>query len=134
LNLIWAVPCRDFTLRSDRTADIEGAGVDNIWVGELPAQVRVNVLLQFGLLEGEESQLSIELAGPGGALIGEPLDRSLHGETYPGHRPGYQITRLVPAEFRFMAEQPGVYVAEIRTDNRHQTSLFFVVRDEPPPR
>jgi hypothetical protein len=132
LRLIWAVSCRSYVLQTDGTAVIEGAGVDNIWVDSLPADLTVTMLMRFGMLEGEESELEIDLLSP--AMSGSPgwLATTLQPVPGPYHQAGHEIAFTRPAVFRFDAETPGIYSAEIYTDARHQDAVYFFVREGRP--
>lgn len=132
MRLIWAVSCRNYVLQADGTAVIEGAGVDNIWVDSLPAELSVTMLLRFGMLEEEESDLQIDLLSPGMASSPGWLQTALQATPGLHHRAGHEITFIRPVVFRFDAETPGIYSAEIYTDGRHQDAVFFAVREGQP--
>jgi len=127
VRLVWAVACRSYELQDDRTADIEGAGVNRVWVNRMPEEVSLPLLLRLGFLENEPpTELRIELYGPEMSSFGE-LATSLEGEPGPGHRPGDEMPMIYPLELRFWANRVGNYSAEIYADGRHQDSVFFVV-------
>jgi hypothetical protein len=132
LRLIWAVSCRHYVLQDDGTAVIEGAGVDNIWIDALPAELSVTMLLRFGMLEGEESDLQIDLLSPGMASSPGWLSTTLSATPGEHHRPGHEIAFTRPVVFLFDAETEGIYSAEIYTDGRYQASVYFVVREGEP--
>jgi hypothetical protein len=132
LRVIWAVSCRSYDLHDDGTAEIEGAGVDTFWVETLPAELQLNVLLKLGLLEGEESELKIDLRGSGMTLLGT-LDRSIRAQPQSGHQAGHEVVSLRPTLFRILAESEGIHSVEIYTDNRFQDAMYFGVRLGSPP-
>jgi hypothetical protein len=128
LRLIWAVTCRSYELHEDETVDVEGDGVDEIWVPALGTEVELPVLLRFGLQEGEEALLRIELLAPEPLHMLRELETTIFGKPRPGHREGYEVPLVVPIALRFEPESEGIYSAEVFTDRRRETSLFFSVR------
>jgi hypothetical protein len=128
LRLVWAVSCRSYELREDRTADIEGAGVNQVWVDAVPAEVSLPLLLRLGFLENEpEAELRIELLGPEMSSFGE-LTTPISASPGLNHRPGDEVPIIYPVELLFDADREGNHSAEIYCDLRHETSVFFVVR------
>ncbi len=98
-----------------------------VWVDSLPTEIDLPIVCRLGLLEGEEMDLRIELLGPGMTLLGE-LDTPFVGEPPAGHQPEDEIAIMQPLHLRFEAITAGTHCADIRADNRHQTSVFWVVR------
>jgi len=104
--------------------------VNQVWVAELPTDVVFPVLCRVGVLENEEpAPLRIELLGPEMSSYGE-LETELAATPAPDHRPGDEVPAIYPIELRFAVARAGNHSAEIYTDGRHQTSVFFVVRVE----
>lgn len=127
MRVVWVVSCRSYELREDRTADIEGAGVNRVWVDRVPSEIAVPLLLRLGFLENEPAaQLRIELLGPEMSSFDE-LGTMVHAEPGPDHRPGDEVPIIYPVEIRFVADRTGSYSVEVFSESRHEDSVFFVV-------
>ena len=128
---MWAVACRSFEIHDDRTASIEGAGVNQVWVESLPSDVSLPVLFNLGLLENEEAELQIELLAPDMLMLGT-LDTTFVAEPRTDHRPGDVVTMIEAIILSFRAEVAGNYSAEVYADGRPLKSIFWVVKEGTP--
>jgi hypothetical protein len=132
LRLLWAVPCRSATI-GPGGADIEGAGVNNVWVPSLPAELSFTILLGLGSVpEYPEGELELHLLGPGLDPL-QSLDTTIAAAPTPDWEEGSEIVGLVPVVLRFDANNPGNHSVEIYIDGKHRQSIFFVVRVGTPP-
>lgn len=136
MQIDWAVSCDSYELRDDATADIYEAGHDTYYVGSVPAECDLTILVRLILEEGETGEIELELVAP--------LTVPLGSKTYPiqavpgtNHRAGYLVTQIEALEVRFPVETEGIYVAEIRTQPRRgdpaspkwHRSVFLYVRE-----
>jgi len=130
LRLLFAVPCRSATVGPDG-ADIEGAGINQVWVESVPGDVSFTVLLGLATVpQDPEGKLELHLLGPGMTVL-EQLEAELAADPPAGGAsdlpPGFEATGLVPIVLRFTAQDAGTHSIEVYLDGRHRDSLFFVV-------
>jgi hypothetical protein len=116
----------------DRTADLIGAGVNQVWVQRLPTEISLPVVLRIGGIENEPAaKLRIELLGPAMSSFGE-LETEITLDEPQDHQPGYEISDVFPIEVRFRVERKGNHSVEILLDGKHAATAFFVVHIEAP--
>jgi hypothetical protein len=133
VRIDWALPCRYAEAAADGTATIVGAGLDSLWVGELPADVGTFMMLRIAAPPDEfetEHQLALRLVDP---------ERDEHDvlsvgfgpvpEPPPLLHPGLEAGLLIPVGVGWQAEHYGLYTLEVYVDERRQRSLPILVRD-----
>lgn len=133
MQVDWALPCRFAEALPDGTAALFGAGLDSIWLPEIPADVGTFLMMRISgpTYEFEqEHTLAVKLIDPqsgehellvaGFGPIDEP-PQHLH----PGLDPGI----LIPAAIGWRAEHFGLYTLEVFIDDRRQRSIAILVRD-----
>lgn len=106
--------------------------MNQVWVDSLPADVSLPVLFNLGLLENEEVLFQIEMLAPDMSLLGT-LDTPFVADPLPSHRPGDVVSTIEPIHLNFRAELAGNYSAEVYSDRRLLTSIFWVLHEGTPP-
>jgi len=133
LEVAWALPCRFAEATPDGTATLVGAGLDSVWLAEVPADAGVFLMMRISgpRYEFEEAhRFAIKLIDPQRdeqnvleAGFGPMEEPPQAGE--PGVDPGI----LVPAAIGWQAEHFGLYTLEIYVDDKRNRSIPIQVRD-----
>jgi len=133
LEVAWALPCRFAEATPDGTATIVGAGLDSMFISEVPADVGVFLMMRIAgpqyefqeqhsvavkLIDPERDEQDILEAGFG------PVE-----ELPPAYHPGLDPGVLLPAAIGWRAEHFGLYTLEIYVDGRRTRSVPILVRD-----
>lgn len=134
MQVVWAIPCRFAEATPDGTATIVGAGLDSVWLPEVPADVGVFVMLRVAgaAYEFEEPHtFAMRLVDPQSDehnLLS--LEFGPMAEPPPLLHPGMDPGILVPVAIGWRAEHFGLYTLEIYIDDRRERSVAILVRDQ----
>lgn len=133
MEVAWVLPCRFAEATPDGTATIVGAGLDSMWVPEVPADVGVFLMMRIAgpqyefqdqhtvavkLIDPEREEQDVLTAGFG------PMD-----ELPPAYDPALDPGVLIPAAVGWRAEHFGLYTLEIYVDERRNRSVPILLRD-----
>lgn len=140
MQLDWAVSCDSYEWRYDGTVDIESAGIDTIYVDDLPEDIDITILVRLLMAEGETAEIAMEVWGPDMAPLGR-LPQTINATPGPNYRPGFIVSQIEELRAGFTAEAEGTYSAEIYTteargdptSEKYRRSLFYTVRLGPAP-
>jgi hypothetical protein len=133
LEVAWALPCRFAEAAADGTATIVGAGLDSMWVTEVPADVGTFLVMRVTGPQYEfeaEHTVVVKLVDPErnehDILISSfgPME-----ESPPTYHPGLDPGILLPAAVSWRAEHLGLYTLEIYVDEKRNRSVPILVRD-----
>lgn len=133
MEVAWALTCRFAEATPDGTATLVGAGLDSIWLPEVPSDVGVFLMMRVSgpVYEFEEAHtIAVKLVDPErdeqevltagfGPMGGPP----------PGYHPGTDPGILVPAAIGWRAEHFGLYTLDVLIDARPKRSIPILVRD-----
>jgi hypothetical protein len=133
LQVVWALPCRFAEATPDGTATIVGAGLDSLFLPEVPADVGVFLMMRISGAEyefQEQHTVAVKLIDPErdvqdilAAGFGPMDEPPTHFD--PGLDPGI----LIPAAIGWHAEHFGLYTIEIHVDEHRDRSIPILVRD-----
>jgi hypothetical protein len=115
LRVDWAVPCRYAEAPGDGTANMLGAGIDTLWLPELPVAVAIFLMLRLAGPEDEfreETQLEVRVVDPEREET-QALSLGFSTEEMPPLKvPGIEAGALVPAVIQWEASHHGLYTLE----------------------
>jgi hypothetical protein len=133
LRIDWIIACRYVEVH-DRLGTIIGAGIDTLWVPELPATLRVGIAIRLVAMP-DEVQPGVKhvvvnrIRDPQATEIGQgTLELELSGEPQPDWLTGV----IVPAAVTFEAAEEGTFTIEFEIDGI-ATALPISVIHGPPP-
>jgi hypothetical protein len=133
VQLAWAIPCRFAEAMADGTATLVGAGFDSIWVGALPADVSMVLMMRItgARYEFEEAhRLAVRIIDPQTEEQDVlAADFGALGEPPPLRHLGLDPFILAPATIRWQAGHHGLYTIEVHLDERRGRSIPILVRD-----
>ena len=134
MRVDWALVCRYGEQNQDGTATLVGAGIDALWLAEVPSDVGIFLMLrlagqpdefqeaahQFGinLIDPESDERDL-LSFEFGPMPGPP----------PLAQPGLDVGMLLPAQVQWQADHFGLYTLELLIDGRRQRSIAITIRD-----
>jgi hypothetical protein len=133
VDVAWALPCRFAEVSPDGTATLVGAGLDSVWIQEVPADVGVFLMMRISgavyefdeahtvavrLIDPEREEQEVLSAGFG------PMP-----EPPPQHDPAIDPGVLIPAAIGWTAGHFGLYTLDILVDDRPRRSIPILVRD-----
>jgi hypothetical protein len=93
----WAIPCR-YAEENGGLATIVGAGIDRLYVSELPGEVGVLIALRIVLREdelGHEHEIAFTLYDPTMAVVAH-LEGHFSAEAHPAKEPGWETGMIAP--------------------------------------
>ncbi len=133
MNIDWIIPCR-FVEVHDGLATIIGAGIDTLWVEELPAQVQVVLAIRLlGMAEELDHEIkhafTNRIRDPQGKVIGEVSGEIAIGAT-PA-RPEWLAGITLPLAAGFEAAEEGTYTLEFAFDDAEKSLPIHVVVGQP---
>ena len=117
----------------DGTATIVGAGIDSLWVTEVPADVGIFLMMRISgaAYEFEESHtIAVKLVDPESgehAILTAALNATT--ELPPLLHAGLDPGVLLPAAIAWQAEHFGLHTIEIFVDDKRERSVPILVRD-----
>jgi hypothetical protein len=133
VDVVWALTCRFAETTPDGTATLVGAGLDSVWVQEVPADVGVFLMMRIAGAAyefGETHTLAVKLIDP------ERDEQEVLTATFgpieempPQHHPALDPGILVPAGIGWRAEHLGLYTLDVLVDDRPRRSIPILVRD-----
>jgi hypothetical protein len=133
VDVAWALACRFAEVTPDGTATLVGAGLDSVWVPEVPADVGIFLMMRIAgasyefqeahtiavkLIDPEREEQEVLTAGFG------PVD-----ELPPQYHPALDPGILIPAGIGWHAEHFGLYTLDVLVDDRQRRSIPILVRD-----
>jgi hypothetical protein len=134
MNIEWVIPCRYVEVH-DSLGTIIGAGIDTLWLPDLPAPIQV--LLALRLLATEEEltadqkhPVTNRVRDPHGEIVSDVSgELSIAGEST---RPEWVVGIIVPALVQFEATDEGTYTIEQTVDEASVSLPIHIVHGLPP--
>jgi hypothetical protein len=139
VRIDWAIPSRFAEAGQDGTATLIGAGVDSLWVSDVPADVGVMLMVRLAAPPDEfdeQHELEVRLVKPDSEereilkVKFGPIPKSAL------FQPGFEQGLFVPTAIGWHVEERGLYTLELYLDSRRQRSIPILIRDPadiPPP-
>jgi hypothetical protein len=134
VNIDWVIPCRHVEVH-DNLGTIVGAGIDTLWIPDLPSPVQVVLAVRL-LAMAEEldpdqpHQLTNRVRDPHGEVIGEATgDLRIGAESA---RPEWLAGIMANAVVQFLAAEEGTYTIELVVDEASKELPIHVVHGLPP--
>jgi hypothetical protein len=133
VEVAWALPCRFAEATADGSATLVGAGLDSLWVPEVPADIGVFMMMRITGPQyefEEQHSVAVRLIDPEGeqqeilATDFGPME-----ELPPAYHPGLDPGVLIPAAVSWSAEHFGLYTLELYVDGKRNRSIPILVRD-----
>ncbi len=133
MNIDWITPCR-FVEVHDNLATIIGAGIDTLWVEELPAQVQVMFAIHLrGMVEELDPEIkhafTNRVQDPQGKVIGEAAGEIAIGAQ--SARLEWLTGITLPLAVGFEAAKEGAYTFEFSFDDAEKSLPIHVVVGQP---
>lgn len=133
MNVDWVIPCRYIEVH-DNLGTIIGAGIDTLWLEQLPAPIQivlaVRVLAMAEELTGEEHPVTNRVRDPEGNVISEVSGG--FGATAESARPEWLSGMILPVVVQFEAAVGGTYTMEFTIDASSASVPIHVVEGPPP--
>ena len=133
MNIDWLIPCR-FVEVHDSLATIVGAGIDTVWLAELPAPVQLMLAIRLvGMVEeftpDQLHRTTTRIKDPRGQTISEVGgDFSISAESA---RPEYLAGVTLPAAVGFQVAEEGTYTIECEFGDATEAIPIHVVLGQP---
>jgi hypothetical protein len=133
LEVAWALPCRFAEAAADGTATIVGAGLDSVWIPDVPADVGVFLMMRITGPQYEfeaEHVVAVKLVDPErdeqDILTTEfgPME-----ELPPTYHQGLDPGILIQAAVGWRAEHFGLHTLEIYVDGKRNRSIPILIRN-----
>ncbi|MCU1500605.1 MAG: hypothetical protein JWM47_4558 [Acidimicrobiales bacterium] len=124
MRVAWVIPCRYLEVNGN-LATIVGAGIDRVWLPELPMPIQVLCAVRIigGLHEVDEEEqeepehtLACRVHSPAMELLSELEDS--FGMAGSADEPGIDPAVIIPVGVVFEAQEEGTYTIEIAVDGR----------------
>jgi uncharacterized protein DUF6941 len=134
LHIDWVIPCRYVEVH-DNLGTIIGAGIDTLWVQELPTPVQVVMAVR---LAGTADEVTPDHAHEAANIVRDPngdVVSEVSGELRVGVEDAREdwLTGLVlPTVVRFEATGEGTYTIEHKVDDATSSVPLHIVHGAPP--
>lgn len=133
MNIAWAIPCRYVEVH-DNLATIIGAGIDTVWIEELPAMVGCMVAVRLVGMPDEftpdqKRPTSTRIKSPSGATISEVQGSFALG--IESARPEYLVGATLPVAIQFPVTEEGTYAVEFEFGDVWESLPIHVVLGQP---
>jgi hypothetical protein len=134
LHIDWVIPCRYVEVH-DNLGTLIGAGIDTLWVPEMPTPVQVVMALR---LTGTADELTPDHAhearnlvrGPDGEVVSEVAGELRVG--LQGARQDWLNGVVLPAVVQFEATEEGTYTVEHHVDDATSSIPIHIVHGPAP--
>lgn len=131
MKVDWAVPCRYAETPGDGTATMLGAGIDSMWLDEIPAEVGFFLMLRITGADYEfESEIKLEVR-----LVAPDQDESTilkmglsMSEMPPLKLPGMDPAMLLPTVMAWEATDYGLHTLDVFIDEHRQRTVAIYIR------
>ena len=126
------MPCRYAEASDDGTASMLGAGIDSMWLPELPSTVGLFLMLRITGADyefEEEQTLEVRLVAPDRNETTALEIRFKVDEPAPTKLAGMDTGILLPAVVNWEAEEYGLYTLDVHLDGSRQRSVPIWARD-----
>jgi hypothetical protein len=119
VNIEWIIPCRYVEVH-DNLGTIIGAGIDSVWVPELPSPIQVILAVRLLAMAEEldpdqQHTVTNRVRDPSAEIVNE-----ISGEFSVGGdlaRPEWLAGIIVPMVVEFEASEEGTYTIELIVDD-----------------
>ena len=126
------MPCRYAETPGDGTALMVGAGIDSLWIADLPQPAAIFLMLRLAGAEDEfqeKTKLEVRVVDPERDET-QALDLGFSTqELSPLRWPGAEVGMLFPTVIQWEASNYGLYTLEVFVGERRQRSIAIAVRD-----
>lgn len=133
MNIGWVIPCRYVEIH-DNLATIVGAGIDTLWVQEIPSQIQLWLAIRLTALaeeftEDQQHATVTRIKDPSGNVVSE-----MKGEFSVGAesaKPDYLVGVTLPALVQIEVSEEGTYALELEFDDAWTSLPVHVVHGQP---
>ena len=133
MNIDWIIPCRYLEVH-DGLGTIIGAGIDTIWLPELPAPIQVLLAVRLLVTPDEMSSeephvVANRIRNPDGEVLVETRGEMMIGGDVT--RPEWLIGATIPVVLQFEAVDQGAYMIELDVDDATKSLPIHVAVGTP---